>query len=754
MELDNIAPLLSHLETFKLSDIYLSETFSKYIAPLLVKKNIIATGGAASTIFGIKLPGSGSSWVIKKSSPCEVTTEATDATTSYCNVLNDSTDSVRKIPNPKGQIIEFPNQVMEAIIGGLLRRLAKMSLTYSFVPVYGLWLDPITQSVYTLMPRYSSNITDILKTKADLYLVIFEIAHALSVAQEVFKFTHYDLHNKNIFYEPVSNEEMNSMSFPIVNITVSDYDANHYHLSTLSIKNRGYLIKISDYGLSRLQLEKIQINARTDDYPIKTDGLFNQGYDIAAILHSLLTTHSSIEGNTIAYHITKILKVTKKEKAELYNMVLDLPPSEKITVKNYDEALKKYFRLAWRPQQGKMINYLPVYSMHTIVRKFADKLKSLGLATEYNNTIAIKNNEEPIVILDHLPSYSLLNPWRVESKELLDSISVAPGITIESNEINYNDAIKSWEWTLSDNEKKSLPKKSQIVHIAYINTRKLSLDYQFKLVCCKIDPLDYMRDNFGVAINGGFFDLTNKATMQPIGPFRMRHESNPLISETLSADYFSNLSIPELYKKYYRYINIKGGKISIDSLPYAGADYLMVSGPLLVNDGKLIMTEEEISSVESGINIFQCRKLLEGEEENDVLPHLTEEELIKQKLDSRSDKNSLFNCSNIKPGELSHAGNPNPRSMLVLRDSDKYKEDVLFVYFEGRDDRGMGVDLNFLAKYALEKLGAKIAINLDGGRSSSIVWRSEEESSVIKTANPNHKNFYPVGNILSLVRHS
>ena len=103
---------------------------------------------------------------------------------------------------------------------------------------------------------------------------------------------------------------------------------------------------------------------------------------------------------------------------------------------------------------------------------------------------------------------------------------------------------------------------------------------------------------------------------------------------------------------------------------------------------------------------------------------------------------------------MSHAGNPNPRSMLVLRDSDKYKDDVLFVYFEGRDDRGMGVDLNFLAKYALEKLGAKIAINLDGGRSSSIVWRSEEESSVIKTANPNHKNFYPVGNILSLVRHS
>lgn len=133
--------------------------------------------------------------------------------------------------------------------------------------------------------------------------------------------------------------------------------------------------------------------------------------------------------------------------------------------------------------------------------------------------------------------------------------------------------------------------------------------------------------------------------------------------------------------------------------------------------------------------IWQCRKA-----EN------KQEELQLQFKDNK------LNCSIINPGVLSHASNPNPRSALCIDD----KNGVYMVYIEGRDERGMGMDFAQLAQFCkgLSRLtGRHIvkAINLDGGRSSHIVWHKEGENQ-IRITNNKRASTYPNGAILSYIK--
>ena len=67
---------------------------------------------------------------------------------------------------------------------------------------------------------------------------------------------------------------------------------------------------------------------------------------------------------------------------------------------------------------------------------------------------------------------------------------------------------------------------------------------------------------------------------------------------------------------------------------------------------------------------------------------------------------------------------------------------------EGRDQRGVGMDLYQMAELAVA-IGGVTALNLDGGRASNMAWRSETNSNIINTVNPYHLDAYPVGTIIT-----
>ena len=106
-------------------------------------------------------------------------------------------------------------------------------------------------------------------------------------------------------------------------------------------------------------------------------------------------------------------------------------------------------------------------------------------------------------------------------------------------------------------------------------------------------------------------------------------------------------------------------------------------------------------------------------------------------------------CDKIDPGELSHSNNPNPRSALCILKDGTY----VFLAVEGRGHRGVGMDLHTLASSIMISLpNVEKAINLDGGRSSTLAWRTATEPKTVYISNTDRNYVYPVGNILSILK--
>ena len=113
-----------------------------------------------------------------------------------------------------------------------------------------------------------------------------------------------------------------------------------------------------------------------------------------------------------------------------------------------------------------------------------------------------------------------------------------------------------------------------------------------------------------------------------------------------------------------------------------------------------------------------------------------------QKLVTFTD--GVRNANKILPGELYHAANPNPRSALIIT----YEGNVIMVKVEGRDKRGVGMDLAEFCFY----LKAKYAINLDGGRSSQLCWKLPNQNFINVSGGETGTQSYLVGSIISLVK--
>lgn len=90
-------------------------------------------------------------------------------------------------------------------------------------------------------------------------------------------------------------------------------------------------------------------------------------------------------------------------------------------------------------------------------------------------------------------------------------------------------------------------------------------------------------------------------------------------------------------------------------------------------------------------------------------------------------KNAFPNnfAGKVPPGYLNHASDLNPRTCIMKDKNDN----MIVMHVEGRKTHcgGVGIDLFDLAKLC-RGMGAKYALNLDGGGSSKLLWKEENNS--------------------------
>ena len=682
-------------------------------------------------------------YVVKVSDPCKYrrnpTIRAIDAIKTYCNQMIEQ-NSITVIPHEDKSLILLPNFLSEGLIAGYITSLIEDKYTLHFARHMGIYISPIELRTYLIVEKLMADVQNVINQKSDVYLMLFQIAQGLSVAQETYRFTHYDLHGENILYE-LSDPNIEYYGYPI---------PTNNGIVKIYIRNAGYLIKITDFGLSRMETNKAIINPRVDTFPVVSHGLFHPFYDFISFLGSLLINTNM----PLSQKFNSLLSIS--EKTELLSFILkeqrptgysDEQFLNLLVLRHYSQNTQG--QIIWRPAKLQEVIYENVSNVYDILIWLSKKLIGIQMG-QINVPDEAKIQEiqqlDRYILQKYLYSTSgiTLGPLNDTTRTIIDD-----GIQLFSGYVYNINPLKSYNLTPSKRYVETCPFQTTYNHVVFIDT-KAAFDkgYSFKFDCCKIDPIEYMRDKIGVVINGGFFDIKN--TYQPIGPYRQVNGNK---------FYETNLQIPELYRQYFALISIYKGELKfnlmndIDNIQVSEADYVLASGPILVWEGQQVFDENMVETTQVINNIttkiFQCTssrntsKLVQ-------LNSRTNYTLEDNKCMSQTvpDSSVVANCDNIDPGELSHAGNPNPRSMIIFRNNDDGLGDIALVVVEGRTDRGDGMDLVQLSRLAMG-LKAIYAVNLDGGRSSNIAWRTG--GNVVYNVNPSRQYRYPVGNVISLI---
>lgn len=632
-------------------------------------------------------------------------------------------DVIFRVPSifDKKQILLAPNYFTESLIGILLSSDNIKKYTPSFPKVYGFQYDSSSTNVYTVMEPLKP-VIPLLETSSDVLYYIFQITNALYVAQKLGRYTHYDLHSGNLLSKPKRGDmvrvyELNNGSYLY---TLFDFD-----------------VKLIDFGMNRMEtkegviIPKVKFNPGGTTLPDYFNGYeFNPYYDLfTAIYFPLYYTHPDAPKVPL-------------NKRDLF-IIRDLLISSFLNIKNERSVLDTHINRIllsngnWRPNPNALGDFDPskgVYQpctpenyMSVIAGIIQNATTTLYPDLDTNNLerVASVIEDTKLIVLDRLVDLSgigkivssQIHPL-IPKKECMDTTYYSTLLSDGNPKVMNYISIESR--TIGGN----------YIHIATIDqvngTKKGG--YNFRFDCCRVDIRNFLRNSSiksGVAINASFFNINSD--FSPIGYF-----STP--------DITVKNKIPSIYRDSYGMVGIgKDGllslKMGVSEENTGNFDQVLTVGPVLLWGGKVIMTEDKLNEVTDNIYKFRCVQPPAGQDKNE-----------RYYVDNKS--GSLVpNCTKIKPGELSHAGEVNPRSAIAVN---RDNGNVYFIYVEGRNKRGIGVTLNELANIC-KNTGATDAINLDGGGSSQMVWR-EPGYDVITQTNPDHNFAYPVGNIISFIR--
>ena len=573
--------------------------------------------------------------------------------------------------------------------------------------------------------------------KTFLYL-LFQISHSLMTAQQKHRLTHYDLHIENILWDEWSEQkEKKYISYPLPG------KINRLVIPKVYCP---FILKISDFALSRLETKKAILSPLVDDFPEKTYGEFNPSYDIMSLIGTILIDNKyrvafdPIFENLDTYKFMLIFTLwvlnDKEIKINKDSNLDDI--RDQIGNKYYTSIGNLPNKFNFRPKKdGDFVTYTNTKSLNEVVNFLAKVLEVKKYALLSNSF------SEKVLFLKKLNKYKEYNDILVYSPEIkIDGIpkngetlsnfkekNIDQYIQIRSHRILQNSPPKDYNFTIEDKQLEECP-----IQEHFITTVKVSKNYdqkyKFGYDCCKLDPTNYLlgTSKKGFIINGGFFAI--KDDYLPIGTYKDKK------------NFIEKYMVPEKYKDMFRYVTLKNNELSIKK-QWNEEDQIFTAGPILIENRKIAFDPYD--------NRFHCNDLFHAG--NTVL-ELTENSITTSghyKYEEGTCNKEFVNnvetylrCDKIQPGQLSHANNPNPRSAFAILSNGDY----MFLTVEGRSKRGIGMDLYGLSKYALENFDVVNMINLDGGRSSVIAWRDDDK---VYISNADRNYAYPVGNILYLL---
>lgn len=666
------------------------ESLAKYI-PHHIHKKIMAKkrdgclgkGGMASCV--IKLDETS---VLKISDPCGV------LVSNFCDEL--AQDPV----NYSGKLI-ISNFLAEGIIGGIMKSLEDYSPHLSTAD--GVWIykqnqDSDKAKAFVKMPMLKSLDANTF-SRPDKIMTLFQVAQALEVAQQLMWFTHNDLHLGNVLFAEAQPDHDYTYPLP---------DGRR-----VSMRPK-YLAKISDYGYSTLTFLEKRLITSSQPYTL-ADTAFDPYKDFDRLLYIFNYDDSGRQLQDI-YDYVFLAKFIYREKwrnvRNIHEIVQFL--AEKLVEMNLASFIDEQTvaTTASHTHYTRLDAYTrlssPVYSVYTdysaiLDIKVGDPNKLLTLHRNYHQIKQALSQGHDLV---ELQIHRITDQLTAVDYVYFDELTAANSPNRKNT--RYGSALNDFTHTFDE-------APFHIIHVVYIDQDQeasataLSPEspFSYNFECCRVDVTEYLQNHSGVAINGSFFRLT-ETDQYPVGDYRGDGDVRPS-------------SPPEKYAREFRQLYIDGyGKLRINPhekiIP---TSQYLTSAPLLIKDEEILMTRDYIFETDGkGRYLHQCS------------------------LDKHRPK-TMPSCDEIVPGELTHAGNQNPRSAVAEMKDGR----MAFIYAEGRLESGAGLDLLTFAQI-LSTLGAVTALNLDGGRSSALAWRHPEEYH-ITSANYRHTLEYPVGNIIA-----
>lgn len=703
--------ILDHLSQnlLTVTDFDQRDDFTNNIVLNMTEDNLISKG-AVGEIYSIN-----DQYVVKQIKPCD---KKNAALQRYCvDIYKLFEYDIIGIAGGNNQYrYILPNLISEITVGLIL---GDLDICYANTISSMILTENEELYIYIIMnklnPLVIKNKLTIEMNHIQFMCMLFQLSQGLLAAQQEYKLTHYDLHLENLLYDNFPSDK-SFISYPLPNQNMKMMLMKEYC---------PYIFKIADFALSRIEVFNAILAPSIDDYPLRTYGEFNQSYDFACLLGSILieTKHKSVFkdlfDDIVSYKwiIGLTLWFYKEEIDITYvgkNKLDEL--REYISNKYYKSFGKKY---SFRPKQEEdFVPYMNTQSMVDVVNYIAKYL----ITTKY---VKVHQNNANVMILKDLGLYKSYDPVLLYNT-LNRPMQIMDNVYVYKKKLIIKSEPKDYNYTLEKKQIDNCPYQEQYMTVVVVDKP----DGQFYFDCCKLDAPNYLVQNnqIGFVINGGFFSI--KKDYLPIGPYKDKYNT------------INKYSIPDAYKDVYGHIMIKNNKLIISKILDKNAHYCS-SGPLLIENGKIVIDIKE--------KRYHCsEKKYAGDffiaETEDTITlsgynHYEDCNIIK-----KNKKQTIKRCDKILPGELSHASNPNPRSILCITPNG-----YIFIVFDGRSLYGDGVDLYEASQIILKKYPNVIsAINLDGGRSSVMAWRSMNEPNVVYN-NSNFRNYYyPAGYVIGL----
>lgn len=677
-------------------------------------------------------------------------------------------DPIYRIPNTlynKTNILGS-NIILENLVGMLIRSYTQ-DFTPSFIDIYGFQYDTssLSKPVYGIMEMLDK-IESLGKTRPinryDIAFIMFELFHALDIAQQTNRYVHYDLYDENVMLR--DNKGLKVNMFTLGN---GEYLYTYYEYDAVII----------DHGYSRLETNDeiitpmLFMNRNMPDTPKPVpkrgmvDYLFDPMYDVLTITIKFfykLRENPEFK-DLIEYLLIKVFKARDLNHA--ISLLRDLTyfgttkktpwkpkvPEIHIPVKVSAQNAGFAGISTTKEMVSHTISYIRANLNGQIKDPFSGKeiliTNFTHLLSHLNNTGRFYISDQIIGNVNEVTKYirphdadimdTTFYNYRIADQDLqfkddVVKIKLYNGGKPNVQPTTIRDTVESFNKTFATASMVTDPKTGNMIRfgpqwyqVAHIKTSEgLKSGYSFRFDCCYIFQNTIFHNpkvKSGVSINVSFFKIENSNQLS-LGRFKTENYQSDIKPNPLYEPYYGTIVI-----KTNGMLDILDAKEDIDATKYK---YYAQAGPVLVYNSRAQYKSKLFNLLApDGSYMFRSREPSNGEANVAIFP------------DGYPNARGA-----IAPGEFKHAANPNPRSaILIMRNND-----VKFIQVEGRGNRGPGMDMLQLTDLCLAE-GAVKAINVDGGGSSRLTWRGIGDTE-ITGSNPSAIESYPAGSTLSFIK--